>query len=374
LSSEADRINASLNLQAGPIMRVALFDGADKTASYLLMVIHHLAVDAVSWGILIQDLETAYQQLAAGQDVYLPPKTTSFKKWAEQLTEFAQSTTIEEEIGYWTSRITQAVVTLPVENFGPNSVGSRNTVSVSLTGDETRAILQELPKKYRTEINDVLLAAITRTFTRWMGSSTFLIDVEGHGREHVVDGIDLVRTVGWFTAIFPVWFDIGKSSTPVEVLRVVKEQLRAVPNRGIGYGLLRYLSSRTDVASKFSHLRQPEVRFNYLGQLDRSLASSEMFATSKYTSGQTESRRAQRGYLLNIISSVTDGELRFDWSYSENIHSRMTVKSLAESCAAELRALLNDTEAVPAVYAPADFPKAKLSHSDLNTILAKLRS
>jgi amino acid adenylation domain-containing protein/non-ribosomal peptide synthase protein (TIGR01720 family) len=372
LQSEADRLHASLNLQAGPIVRVALFDGADKRVSYLLIVVHHLAVDAVSWGVLLEDLETAYRQLTAGEQVSLPPKTTSFKRWAEELTQFARSSTIEKEITYWTSRLPQAVTRLPVDQSGSNTVASRRTVSVSLTADETRAILHE-PTKHRTQINEVLLSAMTRTFTGWMKTSSFLIDLEGHGREHLVEGIDLTRTVGWFTTIFPVMFDIGNASTPLEVLRAVKEQLRAVPNRGIGYGLLRYLSSRTNVIDELAGSPQAEVRFNYLGQLDRFLASSNLFDAAQHASGQAQSPRGERGYLLNIISSVTDEELRFDWTYSENIHTKKTIESLAETCLAELRALLSDSETTDAVYAPADFPKAKLSQSDLNTILAKLR-
>jgi non-ribosomal peptide synthase protein (TIGR01720 family) len=286
----------------------------------------------------------------------------------------AQSSALEEEINYWTSHLSHAVTSLPIDQSGPNTVVSRRTVSVSLTADETRAILHELPTKHRTQINEVLLAAITRTFTGWMRTSSFLIDLEGHGREHLVEGLDLTRTVGWFTTIFPVMFDIGNASTPIEVLRSVKEQLRAIPNRGIGYGLLRYTSGRTDVIDELASAPQAEVRFNYLGQLDRFLASANLFDAAQHASGQAQSPRTERGYLLNIISSVTNGELRFDWTYNENIHAMKTIESLAETCLAELRALLNDSETTDAVYAPADFPKAKLSQSDLNTILAKLRS
>ncbi|HEX6716518.1 MAG TPA: amino acid adenylation domain-containing protein [Pyrinomonadaceae bacterium] len=372
LRLEANRLHASLNLQVGPILRIALFDGADKTDSYLLIVVHHLAIDAVSWSVLVEDLETAYRQLSNAEEISLPAKTTSFKAWAEQLVQFAKSNVIEEEINYWTSNLAKPCVTLPVDRHGLNSVASRRTVSTSLTAAETRAVLQDLPTKHRTQINEVLLAAITRTFTRWMGSPSFLIDLEGHGREHLIEGTDVARTVGWFTTIFPVLFDIGNSSTPLEVLRAVKEQLRAIPNRGIGYGALRYLSGRADVVDQLERSPQAEVRFNYLGQLDRSLASSDLFAATEHSSGQAQSPKGERGYLLNIISSVTNSELRFDWTYSENIHARTTIESLAENCVAELRALLSET-AGP-VYAPADFPKAKLSQSDLNTILAKLRT
>jgi non-ribosomal peptide synthase protein (TIGR01720 family) len=171
-----------------------------------------------------------------------------------------------------------------------------------------------------------------------------------------------------------VLFDIGNSATPLEVLRVVKEQLRAIPNRGIGYGLLRYLSGRTDAIEQLACSAQAEVRFNYLGQLDRFLASSNLFDTAPHTSGQAQNPEGQRGYLLNIISGVSNGELHFYWTYSENIHTKKIIESLAEACLAELRALLGESDTTGAVYTPTDFPKASLSQSDLNAILAKLRT
>jgi len=235
-------------------------------------------------------------------------------------------------------------------------------------------VLQDLPAKHRTQINEVLLAAIARAFTAWTETPSLLIDLEGHGREQIVEGVDLARTVGWFTSIFPVVLDPGKSSKPLEALRAVKEQLRAVPNRGIGYGLLRYLSGRKEVIDQLSRLSQAEVRFNYLGQQDRSLSSSQLFLPAHDSGAEAQSLRGERGYLLNIIASVSDGRLRFNWTYSENVHASQTIERLAETTLAELRALLSEGQTSDSVYAPSDFPKAKLTHKELNTILAKLRT
>jgi len=374
LRSEAQRLNASLNLQEGPIMRVALFDGANKTSSYLLIVVHHLAVDTVSWGVLLEDLETAYGSFATGSEVSLPPKTTSFKAWVEHLTQFAQSSAIDQEIEYWTSRAALPATKLPVDHEGPNSIDSRRTISVSLTADETRAVLQDLPTRYRTQINEVLLTALTITFTAWTKTPSFLVDLEGHGREHIIDGVDLARTVGWFTAIFPLSLDIGNAATRFDVLRAMKDQIRAIPNRGIGYGLLRYLSGKKEVIDQLSRSPQAEVRFNYLGQLARFLSSSEIFLATHESGADTQSRRGERGYLLNVIASVTDGQLRFNWTYSENVHATETIERLAQTCLAELRALITEDETSDVAYAPSDFPKAKLSENELKAILAKLRT
>jgi non-ribosomal peptide synthase protein (TIGR01720 family) len=372
LRSHAARIHASLNLHEGPIIRVALFDGGGASPSYLLIVVHHLAVDTISWGVLLEDLETAYRQLSAGEQVSLPRKTTSFKSWTRQLAQFAQSSAIEPEIDYWTSRGALPVTKLPVDHAGANTVASRRTISASLTAAETRAVLQDLPAKHRTQINEVLLAAIARAFSAWMQTRAVLIDLEGHGREQIVEGVDLARTTGWFTSIFPVVLDLRQSSKPLEALRAVKEQLRAVPNRGIGYGLLRYLSGRKEVVEHLSRMAQAEVRFNYLGQQDRSLSSSQLFVSTHDSGADAQSLRGERGYLLNIIASVSDGCLRFDWTYSENVHTKQTIERLAATTLAELRALLGEAE--EPVYAPSDFPKAKLTQKDLNKILAKLRT
>lgn len=372
LRSEAARLQASLNLQEGPLMRVALFDGGGTNPSYLLIVIHHLAIDTISWGVLLEDLETTYRQLSNGEEVSLPRKTTSFKSWTAQLAQFAQSGSLEPEIDYWTSR--GAVTRLPVDHAGPNTVTSRRTITVSLTPDETRAVLQDLPAKHRTQINEALLAALARTFTAWTKTPSFLIDLEGHGREQIIEGVDLARTVGWFTTIFPVVLDLGKASKPFEALRAVKDQLRAVPNRGIGYGLLRYLSGRKEVVEQLSGMAQAEVRFNYLGQQDRWLSSSRLFVSAHDSGAETQSLRGERNYLLNIIASVSNGQLRFNWTYSENVHASDTIEQLAETTLAELRALLGEGETPDSAYAPSDFPKARLTQKDLNTILAKLRT
>jgi amino acid adenylation domain-containing protein/non-ribosomal peptide synthase protein (TIGR01720 family) len=370
LRSHAARIHASLNLQDGPLVRVALFTG--DTASYLLIVIHHLAVDTISWSVLLEDLETAYHQLASGREVSLPLKTTSFKSWATQLAKYARSSSIETEIDYWTSRGAIAVTKLPVDHDGPNTVGSRRTIPVSLTPEETRSVIQDLPAKHRTQIDEALLTAIARAFTAWTQTPSLLIDLEGHGREQIIEGVDLARTVGWFTSIYPVVFDLRNSPKPLEALRAVKDQLRAVPNRGIGYGLVRYLSGRKEVVERLSGFAQAEVRFNYLGQQDRSLSTSRLFVSTHDSGTETQSKEGERGYLLNIIASVTDGRLRFNWTYSENVHASHTIERLAETTLAGLRALLSEDDT--SAYAPSDFPKAKLTQKDLNTILTKLRT
>lgn len=370
IPDHATRLQASLDLQNGPLMRVALFDRGAGQNKYLLIVIHHLAVDGVSWRILLEDLHSLYQQLSRREKPSLPPKTTSFKSWAERLAEHARSGDLKAELAYWCGVDTRAPLSLD-HSSGANTVASARTLSVSLNVDETRELLQAAPVAYRTQVNEVLLTALVRAVTAWTGSRSLLLDLEGHGREDILEGVDLSRTVGWFTTIFPVVLHGGDSQNPLDALRSVKEHLRAIPNNGIGYGLLKYL---TNDADELRALPQADLRFNYLGQVDRVLLDSSMFAVAPHSTGPAQSPKAERAYLLNIIAMVTGGELRLDWTYSENIHRRETVERLAQGYVEELRVLIEQSrKSEEAVYSPSDFPGANLSQEELSKVLAKLR-
>ena len=365
VETNAARLHASLNLQDGPLMRVALFDRGAQRSSYLLIVIHHLAVDGVSWQILLEDLQSLYQQLS------LPAKTTSFQHWAEVVKEHARSAVLRNELGYWLAIGDHLPTRLPLDKAGgTNTVAEARTISVSLNADDTRAVLQEVPVAYSTHINEVLLTALVRAFAPWTGSKSLLIELEGHGREEIFEGVDLSRTVGWFTTIFPVILNSSDGDSIIQDLRSMKEQLRLIPNRGIGYGMLRYGC----VDSELEKLPQAEVRFNYLGQVDRVLAESSLFSIAPQSSGPTQSAGAQRKYLVNIIAMVSGGELRLDWTYSTSIHHKETVERLAQSFIEELRDLIARSRTGDKIdYSPSDFPRAKLSQDELNKVLAKLR-
>ena len=365
-------LHASLNLQDGPLLRVALFDGGAERKSRVFIAIHHLVVDTVSWQILLEDLQTIYEQLSLREDVTLPAKTTSFKKWAERLTDYANSDELRKELAEWLA-LSHAVPTrLPLDHpDGQNTAASSRKVSVSLSAGETLALLQEVPTAYRSQINEVLLTALVRVFSRWTGTPALLLDLEGHGREEFLQGVDLSRTVGWFTTIFPVALDAGGTATAGDALRVVKEQLRKIPNRGLGYGLLRYSSADQTISDSLQALPQAEVRFNYLGQRDKG-QSGVFFSVVPGWTGPSQSPKGMRSYLLDIIGAVTNAELRFDWLFSENLHRRESVEQLANNYIEELRSLIiNRGEG--ASLSPSDFPKARVSQADLNKVLSKLK-
>jgi non-ribosomal peptide synthase protein (TIGR01720 family) len=374
IAETAAQLQASLNLENGPLIRVALFDHGSHASAHLLIVIHHLVMDSVSWRILLEDLQMAYQQLSAGKRVQLPPKTTSFMRWAERLTAYAQSAELRQEITYWLAAPRAAVCRLPVDYpGGANTVASIRTVSVSLSTKETDALLQEVPRAYQTQINDALLTALVQAFARWTGEQTLLIDLEGHGREDVVEGVDLSRTVGWFTTLFPVRLQLDPAATPAHALKTVKEQLRCIPKRGIGYGVLRYLTQDTEVTEKLRALPQAEICFNYLGQADQVMSGSGSFRLAQEAIGPYRSPRGSRRYLLEVNGRLADGQLQFDWTYSEHLHRRDTLERVAQHFIEALHTLIVHCQSPAAWgFTPSDFPKMKLSQQELDELMTAL--
>jgi len=373
LEAVAAEVQASLNLSQGPLIRVVLFNLGIHQPSRLLIVIHHLAVDVASWRILSEDLQTAYQQLSQGEAVKLPPKTISFKQWSERLREYAQSAELQRELDYWLAQPPEQASHLPV-NYpgGTNTVESACTVSVRLSVEDTQALLQEVPAVYRLQIQDVLLTALVQACARWTGVRSLLVNLEGNGREVIFKDVDLSRTVGWFTTIFPVLLDLTEASNPGDALKAVKEQLRPISNEGIGYGVLRYLSEDVEVA-EIQRLPQAEVVFLYLGQFEQSLPESSLFRLTGEFSGPERSPRGIRPHLLEITSFVAGGQLQLDWTYSKNLHQRETVESLIQDFTAELRSLITHCQSPEAGgYTPSDFSAAKISQKDFNKLLSKI--
>jgi non-ribosomal peptide synthase protein (TIGR01720 family) len=363
-----------LNISGGPIIRVALFDMGRHMPTRLLFVIHHLAIDAISWRFLLEDLQRAFEQLSSGRPVELPAKTSSFKHWSERLNEYAQSDALLQEVSYWTAERRAHVRALPKDyTDGENTVGSMHVVSVTLEAEETRSLLQDVPATYGTQINDVLMTALLLSFEQWTGAQLLLIDFEGHGREALFEDVDLSRTVGWFTTFYPVLLEGENAVGRGELLKSIKEQLRAIPNHGIGYGLLRYLKKDSAIKESLSRMPQADVSFLYLGQLDQVVQNSSAFQVSKESTGANRSLNGKRDHLLEINGFVVDGRLRMDWMYSEKIHSRATIEALAQGFVAELKSLVAYCLS-PNVsgYTPSDFPEAELGQEDLDELIGKL--
>ncbi len=230
LSEVVEAAQRSLDLKHGPLLRVLLADLPDGSQR-LLLVVHHLVVDGVSWRILLEDLQQAYQSLQAGQAPNLPAKTSSFKAWADRLKEHASSEAVERELCYWRQALEGVSTDLPCER--PEGGRQQRHVAhadTRLPRETTRRLLQEAPAAYRTQVNDLLLTALARVVCRWSGRAEVLVRLEGHGREDLFEDIDLTRTVGWFTSLYPV--RLSPRQNLADSVKAIKEQLRAIPSRG----------------------------------------------------------------------------------------------------------------------------------------------
>jgi non-ribosomal peptide synthase protein (TIGR01720 family) len=366
IRTRAQELQTRLKLELGPLMRSALFHRGPDIPAQLLMVIHHLVVDGVSWRIILEDLQTAYEQVERGERIALPAKTSSFKQWMERLTQYARTSSgLQREREYWQRQKRQA--SIPVEFDGANITSSARVLRVSLSEGETRQLTQEVPQAYNTQINDVLLAAFLIGYRRWAGAESVLIDLEGHGREPLFDDLDLTRTVGWFTTIFPVLLDSDETEPPAVLMRV-KEHLRAIPKKGIGYGLLKYLSRE-----ELRQDQRAQVSFNYLGQFDQGITAASLFRLSRDPSGEVCSPRAERAYVVEVNAMIVRKQLQVGWTYSQNVHSRGAIEDWAQIYIESLKDLIRHCVSPDAGgFTPSDFPEADLDAKELEAVLMEL--
>ncbi|OXM62111.1 non-ribosomal peptide synthetase [Amycolatopsis vastitatis] len=344
----ADDVHAGFDLTRGPLLAAVLVTAEPQWRPRLFLAAHHVVVDAVSWRILLDDLDTAYRQAARQAQIDLGPRTTSFRDWAHRLRDHVRDGGFDDEVAYWTGL--PASGELPVDH-DTGTDGGTAEVTVVLDAHETNALLRSAPSAYRTRVNDVLLAALAWALARWTGRPDVSIALEGHGREDVLDGVDLNRTVGWFTTLYPVALSIDGTDGADDpdwrtLVKSVRKQLRAVPGNGFGYGALRHLGS-PDVRAKLAETGpQPQISFNYLGQWDDSGAaatSESLYAAAHGSLGLDHDPAEHRPYLLDLVGAVQDGELVFSLIHQPDRHDRATVEAVAGDFAAALRRIAADT-------------------------------
>ena len=359
-------LQRSLDLHDGPLMRAALVELPDASQR-LLLVIHHLVVDGVSWRILLEDLQSAYQQLSRGQAVSLPAKTSAFKAWGQRLQEHARSAELESELDYWRGQLRDVSVELPLDNpQGQLSNRFERSVDTRLDAERTRQLLQQAPAVYRTQVNDLLLTALARVLCQWTNTDSALVQLEGHGREDLFDDVDLSRTVGWFTSMFPVRLMPGASLEAS--IKGIKEQLRAIPNKGLGYGLLRHLGS-TEAQAALSDLAQPKVTFNYLGQFDNNFDADALWVPATEDKGAGQDENAPMANWLTIDGRVYQGQLSLTWTYSGDVFEAATINALARAYEVALGELIDHCLSHPSgALTPSDVPLAGLSQAHLDSL------
>ncbi|MCF9008041.1 non-ribosomal peptide synthase/polyketide synthase, partial [Pseudomonas carnis] len=356
----------SLDLAQGPLLRALLVDGP-QGQQRLLIAIHHLVVDGVSWRVLLEDLQNVYRQLSEGQSVSLPAKTSALRDWAARLQAYAHSESLREELSLWQAQLAGPALALPVQRpQGARRNSDAETVSVRLDAERTRQLLQQAPSAYRTQVNDLLLTALARVLCRWSGQASALIQLEGHGRETLFDDIDLTRSVGWFTSAYPLRL------TPLaehgDSIKAIKEQLRGVPHKGLGYGVLRYLADDLCKQS-MAALPSAQITFNYLGQFDQSFGTDALFHPLEESAGLAHDPDAPLPNELSIDSQVYGGELVLRWTFSRERHDQQVIRDLAEAYLGELHSLIaHCLQDDAGGLTPSDFPLARLTQVQLDAL------
>jgi non-ribosomal peptide synthase protein (TIGR01720 family) len=359
MKNVADDIHASFDLREGPLLKAVLFTFGVGRASYLFLAAHRLVIDAASWRILLEDLDTTCQRMTHSEDLQLEAKTTSFQDWAKRLVEFVANGSLDHELDHWAAALAEHQ--LPVDLETGESGTPSPAVSVCLDAEDTEAVVRLAPAVYRTRINDVLLSALAWTLSQWTGQSRVSIDLEGHGREEILDGVDLSRTVGAFTTIFPVVLALPGGAQPRwrDLIRAVRQQLRTVPHNGIGFGALRYLGT-PEVRQRLTLAGPgPQIAFNYLGQWEPVSQGPGSLGSGSPESGipdvvrrlcqdmhgsiGTASDPADPGpYLLEVVGAVQDGRLSFSWRYRPELHHQASVQAVADNFAEALKAIARD--------------------------------
>nr|APZ78679.1 nonribosomal peptide synthetase [Cystobacterineae bacterium] len=370
------RLHGSLELERGPLMRAALLRLGSSSAR-LALVAHHLVVDAVSWGFILEDLLTVYSQLSSGQAIGLQPKTTSFQHWAKRLEAYAGSPNARAELDAWLAASHRdASHEFPLNDpTAPDTVADAARLVSWLEEGETQLLLNEVPKAYDVQVNEALIAALARTLSAWTGHSTVRMDLEGYGREFLFEDVDVSRTVGWFTALFPLRLHVGAKESVREALARAKDALRRIPRGGAGHGILRYLSPDPSIRSRLGAAGPAGIVFNYLGQMGTIPAHGVVRGAAKEGLGPLHSPRAARTHRIELNAVVEAGQrLRLDWTFGAKVLRKETLESLNQAFLSNLRELIRD-RAQPAatVRVAADFPAARLSAKDLKSVLKQTK-
>ncbi|MBV9164385.1 MAG: amino acid adenylation domain-containing protein, partial [Pseudonocardiales bacterium] len=394
ISKETAAAASRLAPESGVMVQLVWFDAGPHQPGRLLILIHHLVVDGVSWRILIPDLVAAYQAIAAEASPNLDPVGTSLRRWSQHLQAAAEDPQRVGELPLWTQmlRAPDPLLTDRVLDPGRDVAGTAQHLTLTLPPEVTTPLLTRVPAAFHGGVNDVLLTALALAVAQWRrchgrgDHSAVLVDVEGHGREEIIDGVDLSRTVGWFTSLFPVRLDPGSFSWdqlvaagPVvgQAIKRVKEQLRALPDHGIGFGLLRYLNPHT--GPELAALAVSQIGFNYLGRLaapTTAVAGQDrewVVAPEAAALGGGSDPEMPLAHGLDVNALVRDHSvgpwLEATWTWSPQMWSEPEVHELAQLWFHALRALVDHASQPSAGgHTPTDFPLVPLNQHQIEQL------
>lgn len=347
-----NRVQSSIDLENGPLMRLCLFQRQEGTQ--LLIVIHHLVVDTVSWSILFEDIETLYQQLTGSQPLILPFKTDSFQRWSASLADYTKTKAFENGKTYWREQLAIHGQSLPVDYENEaHYFRDQCRTAFGLNKAYTEKLLTQANRSFNTSSSDILLTAFLLGVHQYFNNTNILVDLEGHGREDSKQGMNVSRTVGWFTSIYPVLLQKSSAELP-DIIKQVKDTVRRIPNKGIDYLIARYMEEDNQLpASLFQ--RQAQVSFNYLGQLDAG-ATALSYSILPVPAATDTSGNIRQLYNWNIIAAVTNGELEVQLLYSKKQYKEETIANFLD---------VFNSKLVSVIDYCCGYDKTELSPSDL---------
>jgi bacitracin synthase 3 len=335
-----------MDLKSGPLVRVVLFREQTNNYEYLFITISHLVADVVSWKILIEDFIAIYTQIEQCQKIQLPKKTTSFKKWMDKIKEYSVSTKLLDEKKYWGNILEQKIDILPKDyQIKKDMRRKKNIRLVTITFERktTRQIIEDSSQFYQSNIKTILLTAFGLALKEWKKLQTICIEFEGHGREEIFNDINLSRTIGFFTNLFPVILELPKTNNMSHIIKVVENILDTVPDNGIGYGILKYITPLY-LKKELNYYLNPEIGFNYLGELGHSdNRYSDKFVEPDFKIKRNISDELVRPYSLEVIGSIIEGKFELNFFYNTFEYKRETIIRLTELFKKSVRDILNFT-------------------------------
>ncbi|MEO6230169.1 MAG: non-ribosomal peptide synthase/polyketide synthase [Ferruginibacter sp.] len=362
----------NLHISKGELVKAIWIQTPEKSATNrLLLIIHHLAIDGVSWRILLEDLEMLLTAIKENGEKQLGNKSSSYRQWYNALENYCTTPVLLKQLPYWQS-VVNSYVPLPVDKVHDGLVAVKDTRKLQgkLGAGQTRLLLQEVPRVYHTEVNDLLLAALVDTIADWSKAKTVSIGMEGHGREDIVAGIDTTRTTGWFTTLYPISISVKNDGQIDQLIKSVKEQLRTVPEKGLGYGVLKYINKAQELQFKTNPW---DIMFNYLGQLDNVVNVSRWFSVVGESTGANVSDEHLVSERLSISAVVQGGELFVNWVYSEVHYEIATIQALSAAFINKLQQLIEHCmlqQKSGAVHTPSDFGLGSdISYQELDKFL-----
>ncbi|MBS4099365.1 MAG: amino acid adenylation domain-containing protein [Sulfuricella sp.] len=335
IARHAAIVQRSFDLAGGPLAKALLFQCGD--GERLLIVVHHLIIDGVSWRIVIEDFAAACQDILAGQPIRLAPPSDTLQRWGRELHRHAQSPALLKQLAYWEKIENADIPPFPVENESPlNRHCDLVSATTLLATEETTALLGAVNQAYGTSTEEILLVALARALQRWKGVARSLIALEGHGREAVLQGLDVTRTVGWFTSLYPVVLELPDLGIGEQV-KTLKEALRNVPDKGFGYGILKYLTP-PGLKNGVAFAAQPRIRFNYLGQFGNS-SETGAFAVTTDATGEGVNPETPRSVDIDISAMVLEKELELSVSCSRHRYGEDSLKAFLRLMEEEILAV-----------------------------------